>query len=127
MKTIGDFITLDMVSSDCFPKEINKAKIKEIFDILQSQDRPDLVKEMKKLVLLKTNGENAEKLPVERKIGHPINKILPSEMLVKILEKLDIKSILLAKQTCMHWRDIINEFELVEKASSKFLNHNYNN
>ena len=86
---------------------------------------------MKNLVLLKTNGKNGLKLADgektdlfqfsrERNIGHLINKVLPSEMLVKILKKLDFKSLSFAKQTCMRWRDIIHEFELVEKASSKF-------
>ena len=129
---VEDFTLLDTILLDSFPKEINKAKIKEIFEILHSQERPDLVKEMKNLVLLKTNGKNGLKLADEEKthlsqfsgernIGHLINKVLPSEMLVKILKKLDLKSLSFAKQTCMRWRDIIHEFELVEKASSKFL------
>ena len=132
MKIIRGFVELDRIFTDCFPKEINKAKIKEIFEILHSQRRPDLVKEMKNLVLLKTNGKNGLKLADEEKthlsqfsgernIGHLMNKVLPSEMLVKILKKLDLKSLSFAKQTCMRWRDIIHEFELVEKASSKFL------
>ena len=50
-----------------------------------------------------------------------INQFLPTEMLKKILENLDYKSLHFAKQTCKLWKDIIVEFELVKKASGKFL------
>ena len=50
-----------------------------------------------------------------------INQVLPTEMLKKILENLDVKSLCFSKQTCKHWKDIIDEFELVKKASGKFL------
>ena len=117
-----DFVELDRIFTDCFPKEINKAKIKEIFEILQSQVRPDLVNEMKSLILLKTPRENGTKLEEEKNNAlSSINQVLPTEMLKKILEKLNIESLCLAKQTCMHWRNIIHEFDLVKKASSKFL------
>ena len=88
---------------------------------------------MKNLVLIKTNEENVLKLAREEKTDISkfsgeretglslINQVLPTEMLKMILEKLDIYSICFAKQVCMRWRDIIHEFELVKKASSKFL------
>ena len=50
-----------------------------------------------------------------------INRILPLEMFKKILEKLDIKSLFFTKQTCKHWKKIVDEFKLVEKGSSKYL------
>ena len=50
-----------------------------------------------------------------------INQFLPTEMLKKILENLDYKSLNSAKQTCKIWKDIIVEFELAKKASGKFL------
>ena len=78
------------------------------------EDIVRLVNEMKNLVILKRRGKDID-LSL-------IHQTLPTEMLKKILEKLDIKSLSFAKQTCMRWRDIIHEFELVEKASSKFLN-----
>ena len=153
MKAIQDIETLDIIFADSFPKEINKAKIKEVFEILQSQERPDLVKEMKTLILLKTTGEIGTK-PDEEKIqetdlakemknlvqikncgekssnlaeekridiSSPINQVLPTEMLKKILEKLHIRSLIIARQTCMRWKEIIDKFKFVEEASSKFL------
>ena len=48
-----------------------------------------------------------------------INDKLPTEILKKILEKLDIKSLCLARRTCNHWKEIVDRFELVEEASSK--------
>ena len=57
---------------------------------------------------------------VELKDMHPsINQVLPTEMLKKILDNLDVKSLCFSKQTCKHWKDIIDEFELVKKASGK--------
>ena len=50
-----------------------------------------------------------------------INMVLPTEMMKKILEKLDWKSLTSSKQTCQHWREIINQFKLEEQASSKFI------
>ena len=50
-----------------------------------------------------------------------INQVLPIEMFKKILEKLDIKSLFFTKQTCKHWKKIVDEFKLVEKVSSKYL------
>ena len=53
-KMIEDFAFHDILLSDSFPKEINKGKIKDIFEILQSQERLDLSQELKNLLLLKT-------------------------------------------------------------------------
>ena len=54
---IEDFAFHDILLSDSFPKEINKGKIKDIFEILQSQERLDLSQELKNLLLLKTIGK----------------------------------------------------------------------
>ena len=72
---------------------------------VQSKQIPDLVREM----------ENV--LPSDFQF---INQVLPTEMLKKILEFLDIKSLYFAKLSCKRWKDIIDEFELVNEASSKF-------
>ena len=72
---------------------------------VQSKQIPDLVREM----------ENV--LPSDFQF---INQVLPTEMLKKILELLDIKSLYFAKLSCKRWKDIIDEFELVNEASSKF-------
>ena len=40
---IEDFALIDILLSDSFPKEVNKSKIKEIFEILQSQDSLDSI------------------------------------------------------------------------------------
>ena len=53
-----------------------------------------------------------------------INHVLPPEMLKKILEKLDIKSLCSARQTCKCWNEIIVAFELVEEAASKIKPYN---
>ena len=159
MKTNKDIVTLDTILTDSIPQEINKTKIKEIFEILQSQERPDLVNELKSFVLLKKTGENVTKLVEEnsqeepnlakemknsvlpksngkrglklserKKIEHSsINKVdeLPTEILKKILEKLDIQSLFLAKQICRRWNEIIDKFEFLELASSKFLKSSF--
>ena len=79
------------------PKEINKADIEEICKILQVQERPDLVEVMKNLVIL--SGKNfTEK---NKTIFLSINK-LPPEMLKKIIEMLDIKSLCFARRTCKY-------------------------
>ena len=57
---------------------------------------------------------------LERKTFPSINQVLPTEILKIILEKLDFKSLGQAKQTCKHWKVIINEFKLVHQASSKY-------
>ena len=127
---IEDFALLDILLSDSFPKEINKAKIKEIFEILQNKVRPDLAQEMKNLLLLKTAKNHVLKRKVTNIIDAPlINRVLPNEILKKILQHLDYKSLCYAKQSFKHWKDIIDEFKLVEHAISKFLqfycNHIY--
>ena len=48
-----------------------------------------------------------------------IHEILPVEVFVNILKKLDFKSIVAAKSSCKAWKAIIEEFGLVERASSK--------
>ena len=123
MEMIEDIPALDTIFKDSFPKKINKAKIKEIFEILQNQNRPDLIEEMKNLVLIKNCGEKNSNLTEEKRIdsSSPINQVLPTEMLKKILEKLDIRSLIIARQTCLRWKEIIDKFKFVEEASSKFL------
>ena len=81
---------------------------------MQRQERLDLVKEMKDL-LLWIFGKHFSK-----RDGF-INGVLPIEILKKILERLDCKSLCFAKQTSRLWKEIIEEFQLVEKAASKFL------
>ena len=49
-----------------------------------------------------------------------INQALPTEILRKILQKLDIPSLCSARQTCKRWKEIIDGFELVEEACSKY-------
>ena len=48
-----------------------------------------------------------------------INQVLPTEILRKILQMLDIPSLCVARQTCKRWKEIIDGFELVEEACSK--------
>ena len=50
-----------------------------------------------------------------------INQVLPTEMLKKILENLNYKSLLFAKQTCKLWKDIIVEFGLEKLSAGKNL------
>ena len=49
-----------------------------------------------------------------------INQVLPTEILRKILQRLDIPSLCSARQTCKRWKDVIDGFELVEEACSKY-------
>ena len=49
-----------------------------------------------------------------------INKVLPIEILKKIMKYLDYKTLALAKETCKRWNEIIVGFDLVEQALSKF-------
>ena len=119
-----DLVTLDtFLLSISLPKEINKSNIKEIFEILQNKNRPDLVKEIKNLLLIKKSGNDVPKKDDEiAAIDFPLtNKKLPTEMLKKILEKLDYKSLCFAMQTCKRWKQIVHGFQLIEKASSKDL------
>ena len=48
-----------------------------------------------------------------------INQVLPTEILRKVLQRLDIPSLCVARQTCKRWKEIIDGFELVEEACSK--------
>jgi len=43
-----------------------------------------------------------------------INKVLPPEMLKKVLEMLDIKSLCYARQTCQHWKLIIDNCNIMK-------------
>ena len=49
-----------------------------------------------------------------------IHEFLPVEVFVNILKKLDFKSVVAAKRICKRWKEVIEEFRLVEMASSKF-------
>ena len=58
----------------------------------------------------------------ENTIDFPlINEVFPAEMLEKILEWLDIKSLVNARLTCKHWKLIIDNCDILEKALSKIL------
>ena len=48
-----------------------------------------------------------------------INQVLPTEILRKILQRLDILSLCVARQTCTRWKGVIDGFDLVEEACSK--------
>ena len=115
---VEDTSMLDTLISNHFSKEINKAKINEIFEILQSHKRPDLVKEINNLVLLNARVIDGPKMP---KMDMLSNEVLPTEMLKAILEKLDYKSLASARQICKCWKEIIDEFKLVQKNFSKHL------
>ena len=56
------------------------------------------------------------------KLDIDINRVLPTEILRKILQKSDIKSLCMARQVCKRWKAIIDGFHLVEEASSKISN-----
>ena len=126
---IEDITLIDILLSDSFPKEINKAKIKEIFEILQSQERPDLANEMMNLLLFKTNKkDSSNKNKRNANDFSLINRVFPTEILKTILENLDYKSLCFAKQACRRWNVIIAHFKFVEHAMGKFfgnLNKNF--
>ena len=71
MVMFEDSETLDIIIGISFTNEVNKAIIKEIFEILQSQQRPELVKGLKNLILLKTTGESGAKLVEEKSQERP--------------------------------------------------------
>ena len=54
-----------------------------------------------------------------------INQVLPTEMLKKILENLNYKSLLFAKETCRLWKNIIVEFGFEKQAAGKILGLNF--
>ena len=120
---IEDFALMDILLAESFPKEVNKSKIKDIFEILQSQERPDLAQELKKLLLFKSIRKDGSKSDDESNaVDLPlVNKVLPTEMLKKILENLDCKSLCNAKHAFKRWKDIIDEFRFVEKSLGKIL------
>ena len=115
---VEDTSMLDTLISNHFPKEINKAKINEISEILQNNKRPDLVKEINNLVLLNARVIDG---PKKAEMYTSTNKVLPTEMLKAILKKLDYKSLCSARRICKRWKEIIDGFELVEKAFGKHL------
>ena len=45
--------------------------------------------------------------------------ILPKEILVMIFKKLGYKSLSVARDSCKTWRKVIDDFNLLEPASSK--------
>ena len=47
--------------------------------------------------------------------------VLPTELWKKILKNLDYLSLGFAKQTCKRWNEIVDVFELVQRASGKLL------
>ena len=49
-----------------------------------------------------------------------IIQILPTELMKKILENLDCKSLDSARLCCKRWKEIIDVFQLKEKALGKF-------
>jgi len=108
-----NFVMLNAKVSFPIPKEVNKADIEEICNILQVQDRPDLVEVMKNLVIVSGKNFTEE----NKTVFLPINK-LPPEMLKKILGMLDIKSLCFARRTCKHWKQII-DYNIMEEAKKK--------
>ena len=48
-----------------------------------------------------------------------INEILPPEIMGKILEMSDYKSLCSARLTCKHWKLIIDSYNSMEKVMSK--------
>ena len=48
-----------------------------------------------------------------------IHEILPQEIIVMIFKKLGYKSLDHARDTCKHWRKVVDDFKLLEKASGK--------
>ena len=59
--------------------------------------------------------------PKELKLA-AIHEIIPEEIFVMILKKLDFKSLAMARGTCTEWRNVIDGFELLSlKNFCKFL------
>ena len=50
-----------------------------------------------------------------------INQVLATEILRKILQKLDIKNLCMAREICKRWKAIIDGFQLVEEAAGEIL------
>ena len=55
------------------------------------------------------------------KLDIDINQVLATEILRKILQKLDIKNLCMAREICKHWKAIIDGFQLVEEAAGEIL------
>ena len=67
----------------------------------------DSMEEMKAL-LLNIPEKDYSKIQASNEIDFSLmNKVLPIEILKKILEQLDVRSVCLAKQTCKYWNEII--------------------
>ena len=64
------------------------------------------------------------KMAEENAIDLLINEVFPAEILKIILEWLDIKSLVNARLTCKHWKRIIDNCDIMEKALSKILKSN---
>ena len=68
-----------------------------------------------------TEADSGVSLSKKAKLEIPeINQVLPTEILRKILQRLDIMSLCVARQTCKRWKGVIDGFELVEEACSKY-------
>ena len=52
-----------------------------------------------------------------------IHKVLPREIFVMILKKLSYTSINVSRETCKHWKVIIDRFELVKAAMRKYISN----
>ena len=53
--------------------------------------------------------------------GTKIHEILPEEIFVMILKKLDFKDLAMSRGICTHWRKVIEGFELLSlKSICKF-------
>ena len=115
----NDLVVLNVKASFPIPKEINNTDIEEICKILQVQGRPDLVEVIKNLVILGGKDFTEE----NKTVFLSINK-LPPEMLKKIIEMLDIKSLCFARRTCKHLKQIIDEYNIMKEALSKFSKSN---
>ena len=115
----NDFVVLNVKASFPIPKKIINTDIEEICKILQVQGRPDLVEVMKNLVVLSGKDFTEE----NKTVFLSINK-LPPEMLKKIIGMLDIKSLCFARQTCKYWKQIIDNYNIMEEAQSKISKSN---
>ena len=51
----------------------------------------------------------------------PIHETLPNEIFVKILKMLGYKSIKIALATCKRWKQVIDNFKIVEAAYCKLI------
>lgn len=55
----------------------------------------------------------------------PIHEILPQEIFIIILEKLDYNAINVARIVCHKWKKVIDDFKLVKVAASKYFIHQH--